>query len=426
MSASKFVRLLKNSLHMYSVYFKKNLYLTITIAVSLLLFLSVALFMDYKYANVEKSYSRIQDNYIVVSTDDSGKLNTLKDALNAYNFVIQYHVFGTGYIENDSNSVDIDYNIIASNKFYSNLWLNSGLNDGLDLSNSYGYEKYSLIYGRDIFYSPFEIVVSKTYAALLAEDPQDSLGKQITMGINGPDQIFTIVGIYDDTLSETRMNKVVFDCLKANQPPKDTLVFTVFTSEELFEYDKNISANVYVFFNNDVECNNISDALIELNSSSDADNLKYPYIKPIDKLNELKIEYASSTILKSIMMIVVSVISGISVFGTMQNSISDRKREIGIKKALGASNSDIMLSFLFENIITALLSILVATGLACLISEIVCFYERKILLTDFIIKIYPNTIVLFLCYSLSSILGFSLIPAYNATQVNIIDTIRTE
>lgn len=43
---------------------------------------------------------------------------------------------------------------------------------------------------------------------------------------------------------------------------------------------------------------------------------------------------------------------------------------------------------------------------------------------DFVVWIYPSTIWLFLCYAFSSILGFSLIPAFRATQVNIIDTIR--
>ena len=41
-------------------------------------------------------------------------------------------------------------------------------------------------------------------------------------------------------------------------------------------------------------------------------------------------------------------------------------------------------------------------------------------------KIFSCTIVLFLCYSFSVVIGFSLIPAYTATQVNIIDTLRDE
>ena len=49
------------------------------------------------------------------------------------------------------------------------------------------------------------------------------------------------------------------------------------------------------------------------------------------------------------------VVSGISVMTTMMMSVGERTREIGIKKAIGAKNSDICLEFLTESIILTLL-----------------------------------------------------------------------
>ena len=125
-------------------------------------------------------------------------------------------------------------------------------------------------------------------------------------------------------------------------------------------------------------------------------------------------------------MLIVAVISGISVFGTMQNSIAERKTEIGIKKALGAGDFDIMLGFLIENIVNAVISLVLAIGMASLVSLIYCYYQRHILLNDYAVCVYPSTIVRFASFAFSIIIGFSLIPAYHATQVNVIDTIRGE
>ena len=79
---------------------------------------------------------------------------------------------------------------------------------------------------------------------------------------------------------------------------------------------------------------------------------------------------------------------------------------------------------LVKNIITSFVAMLFSICLVSLPLLAYTFYQRRILIMDFVVWIYPSTIWLFLCYAFSSILGFSLIPAFRATQVNVIDTIR--
>ncbi len=71
------------------------------------------------------------------------------------------------------------------------------------------------------------------------------------------------------------------------------------------------------------------------------------------------------------------VVSGISVMTTMMMSVAERTREIGVKKAIGAKNSDICAEFLTESILLTLLGSavgilagLLAAALGCLIARV--------------------------------------------------------
>ncbi len=71
------------------------------------------------------------------------------------------------------------------------------------------------------------------------------------------------------------------------------------------------------------------------------------------------------------------VVSGISVMTTMMMSVAERTREIGVKKAIGAKNSDICAEFLTESILLTLLGSavgiiagLLAAAVGCVIAQV--------------------------------------------------------
>ena len=426
MSISKTTRLLKDAFRMYSIHFSKNFYLSISIAVSLLIFLAFALSVDFQFANYAKSYRRIQNNYIVVQVTDSKQRLDLEDSLHSFSYITQSHSLGLAVIQNEALSVSVDLNLISSDRFYSDIYIRSGMDGGEDIANAFGYEKYVLLYGRETFHSPNEVILSTDFATLLAGDPKSALGMPISFGINGPEEIFTVIGVYDAVLSERRVNQDAFNRIRQEKAPGKPLVFTVFLSNSRYHSLLDIPTDFYVFFKNEEECLKITETIDKLNSGSRNGKALYTYITPRQNESNVQSEYRSATSTKAFIMIIVSLISGISVFGTMKNSISDRKREIGIKKALGASDRDIVFCFMIENMLTAVLAMFITIGIASLISSVVCYYERHVQLVDFALCIYPSTVYLFLCFALSSVIGFSIIPAYHTTQINIVDTIRDE
>lgn len=70
------------------------------------------------------------------------------------------------------------------------------------------------------------------------------------------------------------------------------------------------------------------------------------------------------------------VVSGISVMTTMMMSVSERTREIGIKKAIGAKNRDICAEFLSESVILTLLGSCGGIALGLPISAIGCLIAK--------------------------------------------------
>ncbi len=116
------------------------------------------------------------------------------------------------------------------------------------------------------------------------------------------------------------------------------------------------------------------------------------------------------------------VVGGFSIINTMIMSISERKREIGIKKALGASNRSIALDYTLEagviGIVGGFLGMGVGTAAILLINHKTAASGAEIFLLS---PAFLIGVVLF-----SFILGVlaGLIPALRAAKLKVVDAIR--
>ncbi|MPQ42429.1 ABC transporter permease [Clostridium tarantellae] len=111
------------------------------------------------------------------------------------------------------------------------------------------------------------------------------------------------------------------------------------------------------------------------------------------------------------------VVGGIGVMNIMYVSVSERKREIGIRRAIGARQRTILLQFLFEAILVTFIGGLIGILFGFLISKIVGhFLPFKPILT----------MATFIGATLVSIIEgiiFGIIPAYNACKLDPIKAI---
>jgi putative ABC transport system permease protein len=115
-------------------------------------------------------------------------------------------------------------------------------------------------------------------------------------------------------------------------------------------------------------------------------------------------------------------VGGIGIMNIMLVSVTERTREIGLRRAVGAHDSDILLQFLVEALVLCFLGGLMGVGLAY---GVAALFARIPSLT-FNVVIQPDSLALALSFSLFAGLVFGIYPAMRATQLDPIEALRSE
>ncbi|MEY4553596.1 MAG: hypothetical protein RL197_23 [Actinomycetota bacterium] len=114
------------------------------------------------------------------------------------------------------------------------------------------------------------------------------------------------------------------------------------------------------------------------------------------------------------------IVGGIGIMNIMLVSVRERTREIGVRRAIGAKQSDVLSQFLIEAIVLS-----VAGGVVGLIfGEIAAFLLA--IIGDWTFSIRLDTIALALGFSLIVGVAFGVWPARTASRLEPIDALRFE
>jgi len=126
-----------------------------------------------------------------------------------------------------------------------------------------------------------------------------------------------------------------------------------------------------------------------------------------------------STLLGSIAAISL-LVGGIGIMNIMLVSVTERTREIGLRKAIGACKNDIMSQFLIEAVVMTFAGGLMGIALGAGIASILSIFA------GWITKISFFSITLATTFSIAVGIGFGLWPARKASELNPIEALRYE
>ena len=112
-------------------------------------------------------------------------------------------------------------------------------------------------------------------------------------------------------------------------------------------------------------------------------------------------------------------VGGIGVMNIMLVSVTERTKEIGIRKAIGATSNAIVFQFLSEAMALTLLGGVIGVGLSLLISNLLL-----LLLPSMPAKVEPWMIMLSLGTSVGIGLVFGVLPARKAAKMDPIEALR--
>jgi len=114
-------------------------------------------------------------------------------------------------------------------------------------------------------------------------------------------------------------------------------------------------------------------------------------------------------------------VGGIGIMNIMLVSVTERTREIGLRKAVGARRRDILWQFLIEAMLLSLIGGILGIGLGTTGAQIV-----TALIDDFRSIVTPQAVLLATTFSAAVGLFFGIYPARRASLLNPIDALRYE
>ncbi|MFH1729242.1 MAG: ABC transporter permease [Pseudomonadota bacterium] len=114
------------------------------------------------------------------------------------------------------------------------------------------------------------------------------------------------------------------------------------------------------------------------------------------------------------------IVGGIGIMNIMLANILERIKEIGIRRAVGASKKDILIQFLSESVTICLLGGVLGILFGLLIAVIVSFY------TDIYIAFSYSAMIVAFLIAVSTGVIFGILPAIRAANINPIEALHRE
>ena len=278
-----------------------------------------------------------------------------------------------------------------------------------------GYEKMvnmNLIKGRfiteaDIKSRRYVSVVDKAMADKIFPG-ENAVGKTIRISVEGQPADAKIVGVY-------KKKKSIFDGMMSSDSTTMYMPYSIFSSQLM--YMGSIDMKIIESKSSIEVGDSIANFLAKMKKREPGF-----YIVNTTQGEQSSIDQVLNTLSLAIGAIaaISLLVGGIGIMNIMLVSVTERTKEIGIRKSLGARRKDILLQFLVESMIVSATGGIIGTTLGIVFASIVS------LVLSVPPVVSPGIVIIAVVFSAVVGMFFGIYPANRAAKLDPIDALRYE
>ena len=354
----------------------------------------------------------------------NGAISTVMDEFSSLGAgTLSVSITGTplksGLTENDLESLEELDNVAGISPTISATGMAARNQDLLDAVSIQGksevyYEHNNLVtVGRAINRTDVE---DQAYVCVIDQDIAENLfagenpvGKTLTL--NGA--TYTVIGLEGE-------NSDLMASMSGFGTSSDGTVTIPYTTARKITGQKNISS-LEIYIENTEYTDQLSDEVEGVLYQAFNQNEDSYFVFAMDSLLDTMNEMMSMlTYMLAGIASIALLVGGIGIMNMMLVSVSERKQEIGLRKAMGATPGRIQMQFLLESVVLSLIGGIIGVILGLLISVA----AAALMDTDFVFSV--SAVALGVGFSTAVGIIFGWAPARKASRLSPIDALRSE
>jgi|SRR3989338_349895 len=233
------------------------------------------------------------------------------------------------------------------------------------------------------------------------------------------------VKVNDHVLINGQKFKVIGIFNEFGDPESDNMVhMPIDTARELFNKEKEVSL-IELVVKDGVDLEKTA-AKVSRNLKSARGNENFEVKTPQQLLEQLNVLLSIVKIIFISIAAISLVVGGIGIMNSMFTSVLERRREIGIMKAIGATNKQIMMIFLVESAMFGLIGGVIGVSLGSLGAFLVKLVASIVGFELIKISLNLGLILFSLGFAVGIGMLSGFIPAYQAAKLKPVEALRYE
>jgi len=261
--------------------------------------------------------------------------------------------------------------------------------------------------------------------SFVSDANQRSIGRQAVLGATVATDLF---GDEDPLGKSIRINKVNFNVIGilvkkggAGFSGPDDMIFVPLSTMQKILSGEDYLSTMAVSVTDKSKMAEVKDLAINaLLDKHNVDEADFSIISQEDILGTLTTVIDTFTLFLAAIASISLLVGGIGIMNMMLTTVTERTKEIGLRKAIGAKRKDINMQFLSE----AVMLTFIGGSVGIFLGWIICFLVTY----SGILQTQVSITSIFLAFGVSTGIGiiFGYYPAHRAAMLNPIDALRYE